>query len=352
VDGRTATLITTINSPLSKGVKSLTQWAHDVNSLFIIIGDHKTPPHLDTADGSVIFVSLEEQFKNFPTLAQVLPLNHYSRKNIGYVVAHQQNVQILFETDDDNCPATDIFSHSFIKFRTILDKAGWVNLYRYFGKTNLWPRGLPLSHVYEDVAEIGEICASTKMSLAEYMVLGNDSELNFGAFQSLVDGDPDLDAIGRMLFPGQHIFDDLPTILLGRNQICPTNSQATIWRGDLLPLLYLPITASFRMTDIWRGVIIQEFMSSIGLKTAFGKLNINQERNKHDLIDDFKSEISGHVFTDEVRNISRSVWTKADKCSSNDYRDLLFQIYEELVSQNILMANELTALDAYLHFFE
>ena len=295
-------------------------------------------------------MSLEEQFKSFPALAQVLPLNHYSRKNIGYVIAHQQSVQILFETDDDNCPTTDIFSHSFTKFRTILDKTGWINLYRYFGKKNLWPRGIPLSSAYADMAEVGEIYTPTKKSLIESML--HDSEPNFGAFQSLVDGDPDLDAIGRMLFPEQHIFEDLPAMLLGRNQICPTNSQATVWRGDLLPLLYLPITASFRMTDIWRGVIIQEFMSSIGLNTAFGKLNIKQDRNQHDLIEDFQSEVSGHVFTEEVRGISRSVWAKADVSSSRDSIDLLFQIYEELVSQKILMDNELTALETYLRFFE
>ena len=212
INHSSATVITSINSYDFKGISSLANWTRKVNSSLIIIGDKKT---------------------------------------IGYVKAHQLGVKLLLDTDDDNCPTIDFFATIISNYRIIPSKKSWINVYRYFGQKNLWPRGLPLSAAYTETEDAQEVLIKGGL-MSELMNLETQSPLSIGAFQSLVDSDPDLDAIGRMLFPGKHDFENLPILILTSDQMCPTNSQATLWCSDLLPLTYLPITASFRMTDIWR----------------------------------------------------------------------------------------------------
>jgi hypothetical protein len=352
INHSSATIITSINSHDSKGITSLSNWTRKVNSLLIIIGDKKTPSYpLELVDG-ISYISLHQQFKEFPKLAEALPVNHYSRKNIGYVKAHQLGVKLFLDTDDDNCPTIDFFKKIISNYRVIPSKNSWINVYRYFGQKNLWPRGLPLSAAYTETGDAKEILITGGM-LSDLMNLESQSPLSIGAFQSLVDNDPDLDAIGRMLFPGKHDFENLPILILNSEQMCPTNSQATLWCSDLLPLAYLPITSSFRMTDIWRGIIIQEFMSCMGYRTAFGKLFINQERNPHSQSEDFISEVSGHIYNEEIRAIAKSIWTKycTSFKSTLDAKNVLYLIYEELVSCKILLPSELKALAAYLDCF-
>ena len=97
-----ATVITTINPPNAPGVFKLLEYIRENRQTIIVIGDLKTPSWC--SDANVQFKSLEDQAKDFPILSKLLPLNHYSRKNIGYVYALKGNYDYLFDTDDDNYP--------------------------------------------------------------------------------------------------------------------------------------------------------------------------------------------------------------------------------------------------------
>src|SRR5438309_1550991 len=69
---------------------------------FIVIGDTKSPGEfqLDGCD----FWSVDRQ-KNLPfELAAITPTRHYSRKNLGYLLAIKNGTTQLVETDDDNIP--------------------------------------------------------------------------------------------------------------------------------------------------------------------------------------------------------------------------------------------------------
>ena len=60
---------------------------------FIVIGDVKSPNEfqLDGCD----FYSIEKQMQLPHTLAREIPVKHYARKNIGYLIALQQGANIL-----------------------------------------------------------------------------------------------------------------------------------------------------------------------------------------------------------------------------------------------------------------
>ena len=142
-------------------------------------------------------------------------------------------IESILDTDDDNVPFLNPWEYSLNKSR-LAHNFGWFNIYRAFGQKHIWPRGLPLNFANSEI---------------------NDFELSTGkrqvdCFQSLVDGDPDIDAIGRLLFPDKVEFAHLDPVVLSGDSRVPTNSQATLWSRWVFPLLYLPSTASFRMTDI------------------------------------------------------------------------------------------------------
>lgn len=335
-----AIVITSISNFLSPGVQRLLQWTTKTKQQLIVIGDKKTPEWPTVKN--VHFKNILIQNHDFPMLSKKLPFNHYSRKNLGYLYAHKMKARQIFDTDDDNCPSRNVFDHPIDSYRVIEDVHGWINIYRYFGQKNIWPRGIPLSSVNSQLGKISTLSVSDK----------DFSHINVMCFQSLVDGDPDLDAIGRQLFPSEHTFSDEPPVLLQQNQTCPTNSQATVWNSHLLPLLYLPITASFRMTDIWRGVILQEYMKCRGLFTVFGKFGINQIRNSHNLLQDFIQEVDGHIHTETIRLVSSDHWKTLTSFDLDTTSETLIKIYQELIRLKIIGRDEIECLSAYLEYLQ
>src|SRR5436190_7607876 len=95
----TALIITSIAAP-NAPMRAFAEGCKKNNIEFIVIGDKKSPK--DFSLNGCRFVSLNEQ-KQLPfKLAKLLPENHYSRKNIGYLLAKEK--KIIIETDDDNIP--------------------------------------------------------------------------------------------------------------------------------------------------------------------------------------------------------------------------------------------------------
>ena len=73
-------IITTINAE----TKAITKLKSMPDCKLIIVGDLKTPIY---HDGEIDFLSIERQKELYPDLSDILPFNHYCRKNIGYVHA-------------------------------------------------------------------------------------------------------------------------------------------------------------------------------------------------------------------------------------------------------------------------
>ena len=99
----------------------------------------------------------------------------------------------------------------------------------------------------------------------------NDESI--GLWQCMVDGDPDIDAIHRLIYQETPKFIVKSPLLYPFNNFCAFNSQNTLWRRKILfPLLYLPSTVSFRFTDILRGYVAQTIMHAKILNGAFFNL--------------------------------------------------------------------------------
>jgi hypothetical protein len=326
-----AIAVTTIADQSAPGIKKLFKLAEICSSELVIIGDKKTPAwDVRKLPTFVHYFSVEDQIKKWPTLASLLPYNHYARKNLAYLWAMENGVSVLLDTDDDNSSEIDVFVVSEKKYRVIESDVEWVNVYAYFEGKGIWPRGLPLDEAMKPISPAEEM----------------QGELEWSCFQSIVDGDPDLDAIGRMLYPENHFFAEKSPLLLTKMNFCPTNSQATLWKEPLLPLLYLPVTSSFRMTDIWRGIILSGFTREANLNTAFGKLGFQQDRNVHNLISDFLDEVSGHVSNRLIKKLSDDIWRLTPNIMEN-WESALTAIYEELQAEGLVESLEVDCLSEF-----
>ena len=136
-------VVTTINYPTNalKKLASLNDWH------LVVVADKKTPLdwHLDNCK----FLSVEKQKKLNYSIIDILPWNHYARKNIGYLYAIEHGAKIIYETDDDNMLSDNTISYlkEITPIALYQADAPVVNPYAHFGQPTVWPRGYPLEYV-------------------------------------------------------------------------------------------------------------------------------------------------------------------------------------------------------------
>ncbi len=324
---RTALVVTSISAP-NTTLASLAGGARQRQIPFYLIGDSKSPTDFSLPDCE--FYSLERQRQLEFEYARLVPPRHYSRKNIGYLLAMAGGAEIILETDDDNKPREEFWQQPVRSVRTSsLQDAGWVNAYRYFSDELIWPRGFPLQHVKTDQPPFEALVAE---------------DCDCPIQQGLADGDPDVDAIYRLLLPLPISFRRDRSVAFGPGSWTPFNSQNTRWWADAFPLMYLPTYCSFRMTDIWRSFVAQRIASENGWSVLFYGPTVWQERNEHKLMLDFAEEIPGYLENEKICEALGSVPVR----SGIQYlAENLLNCYECLTRIKAIDSKELSLLEAW-----
>lgn len=324
-DADKAIVITTIFPPTEAALRfsKLPGWR------LVVAGDRKTPPDWKVAGAT--FLSAADQEASGYQVAKALPWNHYCRKIIGYVHAIKHGAQVIVDTDDDNVPKADWAFPSFDgEFTASDDGLGFVNVYKHYTAMHIWPRGFPLQLITSDQARLER----SKLRQTRSRV---------GIWQGLADGDPDVDAIYRLTNNTPCNFDDGPPVVLGAGTICPFNSQNTAYRRELFPLLYMPAHVTFRFTDILRGLVAQPIIWAAGYRLGFTKATVVQERNPHDYLKDFQSEIPCYLHAVAVIDAVKSAIDPKSNVGDN-----LHRAYRELVRVGVVPQQELPLLEAWL----
>ena len=327
-----ALVVTTIQAP-NPVMHSLASAAAAANSRFFVLGDRKSPPtyHLPGAD----YFSLEAQHAHFGAFSHLLPVGHYVRKNLGYLAALDAGCEWIVETDDDNYPLDNFMlpPSSAMTVRRLKSDQPWVNVYRHFGATQpVWPRGLPLEALAAQEGAHEQFADAVEHPLI---------------VQGLADDNPDVDAVFRLTRQLPVRFDSAAKPLsLEAGNWCPFNSQNTWFHRRVLALTYLPAYCSFRMTDIWRSFVAQRCLWAMGQRLVFTAPSVRQERNEHNLLRDFKDEIPGYL------NNARMAEVLQDCQLTGEPGTDLYRCYEALVAAQILPAEELGLVRAWLQELE
>lgn len=321
-------VITSINPP-GESIRALAKLRSSGWSI-LVVGDARSPA--DWHCEGVEFLPLEEQERLYGPLATQIPRGHYSRKNLGYLHALEHGAELILETDDDNIPyctfGTDLARR--VPGRS-LNGPGWVNVYKQFTHVNIWPRGLPLDALHNS-GTVG-----SRQVVAECPVQ-----------QFLVDDDPDVDAIHRLVFKEPISFDRRQgPVVLEPGTWSPFNSQNTLFFAEAFCLMYLPCFATFRMTDIWRSFVAQASLAFHRKAFSFHPSTARQVRNAHNLMADFESEVVGYLHNRPIMDaINEGI---ASQCTArSSLAETAWQGWRALVQQGYLPEKEQTILDRWL----
>jgi hypothetical protein len=158
---------------------------------------------------------------------------------------------------------------------------------------NSWARGFPLMHIQNKSTQ-GTV-------LQTNVTIGLDA---VGVLQFCADGNPDVDAVHRLVHPLPMLFRQ-PTnetsflrqnpthgaLLVPINAFAPYNAQATVHTYQGLWALFLPLTVPGRVSDIWRAYFAQAIFRHVGLSVVMLPPNIQQERNEHNYLADMQAEL-------------------------------------------------------------
>ncbi len=320
-------IITTINKYSDTSIEEYLKYNYNI----IIVGDKKTP-HSSYTDKNVTYINPDD--KLFYEFSDLLPFNHYCRKNIGYLYAIHNNADLIFDTDDDNFPLNNFNSWKEIitNSKTVV-KPKMPNIMSLFTNINIWARGFPLELIQKK--EPIEIESSTDLERDK-----------IGIIQSLAKGDPDVDAIYRLTnknYNSNIVFDENKSFICKKHIFTQGNTQATIWKEKkLFHLLYIPCTVSFRFCDILKMYVAQKCMWEYNKLFCYISPIVKQDRNEHNYMNDFASEYSMYI---SVFNIINNIFNEIQlNGNSND----LLLVYSKLYEKGIVKELELKLIDHWL----
>jgi hypothetical protein len=325
-----ALVVTSIASP-NPVLKSLAEGCMARGAKFIVVGDKKSPGGFELQGCD--YFSLERQ-KTLPfRYALECPEGSYTRKNIGYLLAIDAGAKFIVETDDDNFPLESFWGErKRVVIGKSVDNKGWVNAYKFFADEFIYPRGFPL-----DKARDKELHHPPKENPA-----GKECLIQ----QGLADGNPDVDAVYRMLYPLPFEFLKASPLILESGCWCPFNSQNTTFFPEVYPLLYLPAHCSFRMTDIWRSFVAQRILWTCDTAVSFHEATVFQERNEHCLQRDFEEEIPGYLNNFKIAEELNSLHLEN---GISHIPENMRICYDRLCSVGIIGAKEMTLLEHWLN---
>ena len=314
-------IITTINEKN----ESLEKFSNISGYDLIIVGDVKSPKYYDL---DCTYLDLSEQNKLFPTLSKLLPINHYSRKNLGYLYAANKGYVVIGESDDDNIPYNN-WNIEPCTNNVVTSEDCEINIYGLYTTKKIWPRGYNIE----------------KINSVDSIKIRSDLK-KVAVWQSLVDGDPDVDAIYRLttIADDNFMFDKNGAFVLDTNIFTPFNTQNTKWvEPSFFSYMYLPCFVNFRFTDILRSYIAQFTFWGSGYHLGVNESTVVQVRNAHNYMNDFKDELTMYTTYKLVYNILKNSTIRDKK----DFYDL----YTVLSENNIIDKRELIVIKEWLNYF-
>ncbi len=276
-------IFTTVNPPTKQIQRlcALPGWSK------LVVGDTKTNPAW-RMDGC-LFLSIEHQLDLGYQITELLPFKRYERKLVGYLFAIQAGAEVIYDTDDDNIPIYDepVVLATKVCAAVVQSQDIAVNAYAHFGRPDLYNRGLPLN-----------MALSSKFNIKKY------ADVNAFVQQGLVEIDPDLDALQRLLRTESETsnvhFEGAEALAFPIGNYQPINSQNTVFHKEAFWGLLLPITTLWREDDIFRGYWLQRLLWEINGSLLYTGSTAYQLRNPHDFMLDLAQEINMYKNTPKM----------------------------------------------------
>lgn len=283
-------IVTTTINPPTEAIKKFDKiegWD------LIVVGDEKTPDDYKLERGH--YMTLEEQDTKYPKLSELLGRNSVDRRNIGFVEAYNIGADVIASIDDDNIPM-DEWGQVVLVGQEVDVDGFYCNLPVFDPLTRFkgieWHRGFPIELINQRQI-VGPLGLQPPLfkSINEYEI---DTVMVTPLVQAnLWNGDPDVDALYRMLFgkAKEDVFYGGDIKYYTSDKIAPFNTQNTIFARAAFPD-YISIPFIGRMDDIWGAYYLQALHPN---SVIFGPPTVVSVRNEHDISNDFALECIGYM---------------------------------------------------------
>jgi hypothetical protein len=328
-------VVTSINN----ATKQLDKLTNEKEFQLLIIADLKTNKTWSHENKKTIYLDVNNQTNLQYSILETIPFNSYSRKNIGYLYAIQNGAKFIYDTDDDNEPIINLVDYfDFNEFKTELEydlnSPLILNPYAHFGQPTIWPRGFPLNEI-------------NKKLYNDYILVKKPTSI---IQQSVVNGDPDVDAIFRLTKTLEYKRIDIkfdsssPSVRIPLFKLTPFNSQNTLFHYKAFWALYLPNSVTFRLTDIWRSYWAQRLMWLLDSTISFLGPNAYQFRNSHSYLSDFKQEKDMYLKTQDLTQFLYK-W----KCKFKTFYLCVIDLSEQMAFNNFWDLKEIDSIKNWLN---
>ncbi|ESO87876.1 hypothetical protein LOTGIDRAFT_62788, partial [Lottia gigantea] len=278
-------VVTSLSSPTSDiyYLANITGWK------LLVLGEEKTS---NWSNVNCHFLSYNDRENELFTIKTLLPKGSYSRKTLGYLYAIVNGAQVIYATDDNYRPTDNLtnFNLETMEFGMRYSGQNLFNAYSHFGQSSIWPKGFPLEKISDQKSLNYHVGKFTTPSIQ----------------QSLVNGDPDVDSIFRLTrkMKSEHmnvLFDSVaPPVIVPSGVLSPFSSQNTLFLYDAFWALVLPISTSFKGSDIWKNYWAQRLLWEIGGNVGFYPPNGIRKRNTESHIEDAKYESAFYSRTSKL----------------------------------------------------
>ena len=268
---------TTINHP----TLALKKYAK-LNNFKLVVALDKNSKKFNLKN--VTILTTKTQDKRWPKLSKLIGWNCIARRNFAILDAYERGADIIALVDDDNIPLNNwgknILVDKSINATMVKTNKKVFDPIGYAGYKNLWHRGFPLEMI------------NGKKYITNYK-----KKIIPKIQASFWNGDPDIDAITRIMFKPNCKFNKRKFPFFS-NKISPFNSQNTFISKDIL-MDYFLFPGIGRMEDIWASY----YVSAKKFQIVYSEPTVFQKRNKHNLLTDFKNEYLGYTKNFELINI-------------------------------------------------
>lgn len=314
-------VITTTHKPTETILKHIENTDYDV----IIVGDENTPEDYKTLQ--CIYLDIPSQKKLFPELSEVLPYNHSSRKNLGYLYAIKKGYKVIYETVDYNIP--------YDNFDTILQCTGRSGRRYPFNTTKM----ISEQNSVLNVCPYFLTHASGLKHEPNYSI--QDTDRTPSIIQGLVEN-------GAICTHRDSVrWDTINRVLIDNKNVCVLNTQNTFWLNqDLYMCLFLPCSGPFQQCDMLRGIIANIVLKQTKNYMMYSSPNVIQNTNEHTGISDSKSEYEMYIHNETILNFIEN-----DTANITSVKELLCVIYTNLFAKGVIPQKDRDVLNTWLTYF-
>lgn len=333
-----AVITTTINVPYN-----LTEWRRhmDDDDVVVVAGDRKTPDlkvreFMATLPGRNFYLSPNAQELAYPKVSETMGWNCIQRRNLAVLKAMELGPKTITTIDDDNYPLGDDWFSRLDEYmrptaqRVTSCESGWFD---------------PGSLCVPSVVHRGYPLEQRHAPYVSPLVYASSEPRRIGVLASLWVGDPDIDAVERIV-TNPWVTDVIANAVLDVGTWAPFNSQATTVVGELAPLLFMWPGVG-RYDDIWASYLARVIMDARDWHVRYGAPTVKQTRNEHDLIKDLENEMFGMRHNQEVIDILRIPLGPEIVDSSAGVNHLMREVMRRFVTVDFMPRQTLEAYDAW-----